>query len=100
VAALADLRRNQTELAQVKRELEETNRGVLALYAELEEQAQSLSRTNAQKTRFYSSISHEFRTPVTSILSLSQILLNRLDGDLTPEQKRQVSLIRRCGQNL
>lgn len=98
--SLQESRRYQAELAQVNRELEETNRGVLALYAELEEQAQSLSRTNEQKTRFYSSISHEFRTPVTSILSLSQILLDRLDGELTAEQERQISLIRRCGQNL
>ncbi len=100
VEALADLRRSQAELAQVNRELEETNRGVLALYAELEEQARSLSRTNEQKTRFYSGVSHEFRTPITSILSLSQILLDRLDGELTVEQERQISLIRRCGQNL
>lgn len=98
--ALQDLRRNQTELAQVNQELEATNRGVLALYAELEEQALSLRRTSEQKTRFYSSISHEFRTPVTSILTLSRILLDRLDGDLTSEQERQVSLIHRCGQNL
>lgn len=98
--ALQDLRRNQAELAQVNRELEATNRGVLALYAELEEQALSLRRTSEQKTRFYSSISHEFRTPVTSILTLCQILIDRLDGELTAEQERQVSLIRHCGRNL
>lgn len=98
--ALNELRRQRLELAKVNRELEETNRGVVALYSELEEKADSLRRANEQRSRFYSSISHEFRTPVTSILSLSQILLNRLDGELSPEQDRQVSLIQKCGQNL
>lgn len=98
--ALGEARRQRLELAKVNRELEETNRGVVALYSELEEKADSLRKVNEQRSRFYSSISHEFRTPVTSILSLSQILLNRLDGELTSEQERQVSLIRQCGMNL
>lgn len=98
--ALDELRENKLELEKVNRELEETNRGVVALYAELEEQAESLRRAGMEKNRLYSSISHEFRTPITSILGLSQILLSRMDGELASEQERQVSLIRRCGENL
>lgn len=98
--ALEDLRKNQAKLAQVNAELEETNRGVVALYADLEEKAASLERLGQQKSRFYSSMSHEFRTPVNSILSISQILLDRLDGELTPEQGRQVTLIQKSAKNL
>jgi signal transduction histidine kinase/ActR/RegA family two-component response regulator len=97
---LNELKLQQIELAKVTRELEETNRGVVALYAELDEKAESLARVTSQKNGFFSSISHEFRTPVTSIMSLSQILLNRLDGELNTEQERQVSLIHTCSQNL
>ena len=98
--ALGELRANQATLAQLNRELEETNRGVVALYAELEQKAESLRQAGEQKTRLYSGMSHEFRTPINSILSLSQMLLEGLDGPLGAEQTRQVALIRKSAQNL
>lgn len=98
--ALGELRANQATLAQLNRELEETNRGVVALYAELEQKAESLRLAGEQKTRLYSGMSHEFRTPINSILSLSQMLLDELDGPLVGEQQRQVALIKRSAQNL
>lgn len=100
LAALNAMRDHQTELAKLNRELEETNRGVMALYAELEDNADSLRQAGEQKTRFYSGISHEFRTPINSILGLSRLLLNRVDGDLSVEQERQVKLIQACADNL
>jgi CheY-like chemotaxis protein len=52
------------------------------------------------KTRFLSAVSHEFRTPVNSILALSKILLHRLDGELTTEQEKQVTYIRQAAEQL
>jgi CheY-like chemotaxis protein len=40
-------------------------------------------------------MSHEFRTPLNSIIALSQLLLSRTDGDLTEEQEKQVGFIRK-----
>jgi signal transduction histidine kinase len=91
---LEELEKRQAELAQLNRELEDTNRGVVALYAELDEKADSLQRANELKTRFLSNMSHEFRTPLNSILSLSRLLLDRMDGELTDEQEKQVRFIR------
>jgi signal transduction histidine kinase/DNA-binding response OmpR family regulator len=98
--AMAELRQREEELTQINRELEDTNRGVVALYAELDEKASSLQKANELKTRFLSNMSHEFRTPLNSILSLSQMLLARMDGDLTAEQEKQVTFIQKAASGL
>ena len=64
----------------LNRELEDTNRGVVALYAELDEKADHLRRADELKSRFLSNMSHEFRTPLNSILALARLLLERADG--------------------
>ncbi|ALF54873.1 histidine kinase [Nostoc piscinale CENA21] len=98
--AMAELRKREEELTQINRELEDTNRGVVALYAELDEKASSLQKVNELKTRFLSNMSHEFRTPLNSILSLSRMLLAQMDGDLTVEQEKQVTFIQKAANGL
>ena len=97
---LEELKSRQEELAQLNRELDDTNRGVVALYAELNDKADFLQRASELKSHFLSNMSHEFRTPLNSITALSQILLDRLDGPLTPEQEKQVTFVRRSAQDL
>jgi signal transduction histidine kinase/CheY-like chemotaxis protein len=98
--ALDELHMRQEELTRLNAELEDTNRGVVALYAELDEKAEQLQRANELKTRFLSNMGHEFRTPVNSILALSRLLLERIDGELTEEQEKQISFIRQAAQDL
>lgn len=100
VASLAELRSRQDELERLNTELEDTNRGVVALYAELDERAEQLRQASELKSRFLSNMSHEFRTPLNSILALSRLLLDRADGPLTAEQERQVGYIRRSAESL
>lgn len=100
VQALSDLTAREDHLVRVNRELEETNRGVVALYAELDEKAASLRRAGELKTRFLSNMTHEFRTPVNALLSLADMLTEELDGPLNAEQKRQVGYMRRAAQTL
>ena len=47
--SLDELRRKQDDLTRVNRELEDTNRGVVALYAELDEKADHLRRADELK---------------------------------------------------
>ncbi|MBC5783930.1 histidine kinase [Ramlibacter sp. USB13] len=89
-AALAESRQEAQDL---RAELEETNRGVLALYAELDSQAEQLRQATDLKSRFLAYMSHEFRTPINSIRSITRLLLDRVDGPLTEEQERQVAFI-------
>lgn len=97
---LEELREKQEQLAQINAELEDTNRGVVALYAELEQNATDLRRVSELKTSFLSNLSHEFRTPLNSILGLCRILFDRSDGDLTMEQEKQLSYIHRSASDL
>ena len=60
--------------------------GVVALYAELDDQAAALREATVLKSRFLSYMSHEFRTPLGSIRSIARILLDELDGPLSDEQ--------------
>jgi signal transduction histidine kinase len=52
------------------------------------------------KSRFLSNTSHELRTPLSSIRALSKLLLDRMDGELTEEQERQVWLIERTATEM
>jgi signal transduction histidine kinase/CheY-like chemotaxis protein len=97
---LEELRRRQEDLERLNAEMEDTNRGVVALYAELDERADHLRRADELKTRFLSNMSHEFRTPLNSILALSRLLLDRMDGPLTPEQERQIGFVRKAAEDL
>jgi signal transduction histidine kinase/CheY-like chemotaxis protein len=98
--SLQDLRRQREELAHLNQELQDTNRGVVALYAELDERAEHLRRADELKTRFLSNMSHEFRTPLNSILALTRFLLDGTDGKLGEEQIKQVGFIRKSAENL
>ncbi len=81
------------ENAALRAELEETNQGVLALYAELDQQAVQLREVSDLKSRFLSYMSHEFRTPLGSILSMTRLLEDGFDGPLNDEQLRQVRFV-------
>jgi signal transduction histidine kinase len=96
----AELALRAREVEMLNAELAETNKGVVALYAELDDRAEQLRQASELKSRFLSYMSHEFRTPLGSIRSISRILLDRLDGPLTPEQEKQVRFVQSAAVEL
>jgi signal transduction histidine kinase/DNA-binding response OmpR family regulator len=98
--AISELRARNDELEQIRGELEETNRGVVALYAELDQKADSLRKATDLKSRFLSNMSHEFRTPLNSIQSLSRIVLDGSEGPINEGQRRALQLIRKSAIDL
>jgi len=90
----AELAAREATIVSLREELDETNKGVVALYAELDDKAAELREATELKSRFLNYMSHEFRTPLTSMTSITGILLSRLDGPLTVEQQKQLEFIR------
>jgi CheY-like chemotaxis protein/two-component sensor histidine kinase len=62
--------------------------------------ADILRRTAEVKSRVVANVSHEFRTPVHTILGLSRLLLDAADGPLNEEQHKQISFIRTSAEEL
>jgi signal transduction histidine kinase len=92
-ALKAALEESRREAHALRSELEETNRGVVALYAELDAQAEQLRQATELKSSFLAYMSHEFRTPINSIRSITRLLLDRVDGPLSEEQEKQVAFV-------
>ncbi len=66
----------------------------------LEQQSKQVLEASRLKSQFLANMSHELRTPLNAILALSEILAQRISGDLNEEQVKQVTIINRSGQNL
>jgi signal transduction histidine kinase len=86
--------------SELSDELEQTNRGVVALYAELDERSRQLREASESKTRFWRNVSHELRTPINAVIGLSRLLLDAGSEPLAPEQHHQVRLIEQSGAML
>ena len=95
-----ELQQLRAEADALRAELEETNQGVLALYAELDNQADELRQASDLKSRFLSYMSHEFRTPLGSILSITSLLKDEIDGPLSEEQQKQVAFVSGAAREL
>src|ERR1700733_11335091 len=90
----AQLAQRLSEIAFLQAELAETNRGVLALYAELDDNAVQVREAADLKSRFLSYMRHEFPTPRASIRSIPAVLIGGMDGPRTVEQHRQIQFVR------
>ena len=96
----AQLEASDRQISLLTAELEETNRGVVALYTELDDKAVALKEAAELKSRFLSYMSHEFRTPLASMAGLIDLLQREVDGPLSAEQKRQTQFMSASIQEL
>ncbi|MBB5873437.1 signal transduction histidine kinase [Allocatelliglobosispora scoriae] len=118
LATLAEVQAHRDELLRLNGELEETNRGVVALYTELSDELEATNRgvvalhseldqrttqlreASEAKTRFLASVTHELRSPVTSITGLTRLLRDPQSDALSPDQSRQLELIDESSRSL
>lgn len=72
----------------------------LRLNEELQKRAAELQELDRLKSSFLANMSHELRTPLNSILGFSDVMLEGIDGPLTPNMENDLKLIQKNGQHL
>ena len=70
------------------------------LYQQLELQRGELATTSQHKSDFLASMSHELRTPLNAVIGFSEVLLERMFGELNERQADYVQDILDAGRHL
>lgn len=70
------------------------------LFEVLEDRAVELAQANQLRSEFLARVSHELRTPMNSIINFSEMLLQKIYGDITDRQADRIERILRNGRNL
>ena len=70
------------------------------LFRELKEQSLELELASRHKSEFLASMSHELRTPLNAVLGFSEVLLERMFGELNERQEEYLHDIHSSGRHL
>jgi CheY-like chemotaxis protein len=70
------------------------------LFRELERKSAELEVASEHKSAFLASMSHELRTPLNAVIGFSEVLLERMFGDLNDRQEEYLRDILSSGKHL
>jgi signal transduction histidine kinase len=70
------------------------------LFRELQTKTSELEIASHHKSEFLASMSHELRTPLNAVIGFSEVLLDRMFGELNEQQDEYLRDIRNSGKHL
>jgi signal transduction histidine kinase/putative methionine-R-sulfoxide reductase with GAF domain len=70
------------------------------LFEEIQEKSRQLEGANRHKDEFLASMSHELRTPLNAVIGFSEVLLERMFGDVNEKQEEYLNDILVSGRHL
>jgi signal transduction histidine kinase len=70
------------------------------LFREIEEKGREIEAANRHKSEFLANVSHELRTPLNAIIGFSEVLQERLFGELNAKQAEYTDDILSSGKHL
>src|SRR5262249_39444508 len=70
------------------------------LFLEIEDKSRQLEAASQHKSEFLANMSHELRTPLNAIIGFSEVLSERMFGDLNEKQEEYLQDIHASGQHL
>jgi signal transduction histidine kinase len=70
------------------------------LFREIEDKSRQIEAANRHKSEFLANMSHELRTPLNAIIGFSEVLQERLFGELNEKQAEYTTDILTSGQHL
>jgi GAF domain-containing protein/anti-sigma regulatory factor (Ser/Thr protein kinase) len=70
------------------------------LFREIEEKSQQIEAANRHKSEFLANMSHELRTPLNAIIGFSEVLQEKLFGELNEKQEEYTDDILTSGRHL
>ncbi|HET9480291.1 MAG TPA: GAF domain-containing protein [Candidatus Polarisedimenticolia bacterium] len=70
------------------------------LFREIEQKSRELEAASRHKSEFLANMSHELRTPLNAIIGFSEVLTERMFGELNEKQEEYLRDIHASGQHL
>lgn len=96
----SERKRAEEAIMRLNWELTEAVEALRAKSVELESANVKLKELDRLKSMFISSMSHELRTPLNTIIGFSGILLQGIVGELTEEQRKQLTMVKESADHL
>lgn len=95
-----ELNAQSEELLSQTEELQAQSEELLGVTDELQKKNHELERVGEQKSRFVATLSHELRAPLNAVISFSDVLLDKVMGELNQQQEKYLREILNSGQHL